>query len=272
MVHWVRATVLPVAALGVAVTLAACGGGSGRSAQDILSDAPARTLAEGTVRVAISASLAGGGAGPSFEGEGEFDFDGHRGRLVLTGGGASEIRFLGSVVFVKLAQLSARPWLRLDVEELSARPGVDLESLRQLQRNDPTAVLNYLRGATDDVEEVGTETVRGDTTTRYSATLDLDKAAAKAEPEVREDIRRIVRELGTSRLPTEAWIDEEGRLRRLRYTLDLADLADAGSRPIGGKFTASFELFQFGRPVEVADPPADEVTDLSDLIAAPPPG
>ncbi|HVL94208.1 MAG TPA: hypothetical protein VM264_12815 [Acidimicrobiales bacterium] len=247
----------------------ACSGGSGASPRDVLAAAPGKTLAEGTVRVAITAELSGGSSGTAFNGEGEFDLEARTGRLVLEGAGASEIRFVGEVVFVKLAQLQQRPWLRLDVEALSSRPGVDLDSLRQLQRNDPTAVLNYLSGVTDEVAEVGTETVRGDRTTRYRATLDLDKAQAESAPEVREDIRRIVRELGTSVLPTEAWIDEEGRLRRLRYTLDLAELDTNGEAPASGKVTASFELYQFGRPVDVSAPPDAEVTDIEDLIDNP---
>jgi len=262
-----RAAALACVAALAAVT-AACGGGGGDSPAEVLSAAPAKTLAEGTVRVSITAQLAG--AGTALDGEGEFDLKARRGRLALKRGGASEIRFLGDLIFVKLAQLQGKPWVRLDVQALSARPGVDLDSLRQLQRNDPTAVLSYLGGVTGAVEDLGEETVRGDTTTHYRATLDLDRAGAKAGAEQREDIRRIVRELGTSRLPTEAWIDEEGRLRRLRYTLDLSQLDTGGEEPAQGTVTASFELYQFGRPVEVTEPPAGEVTDIEELLRTTP--
>ncbi len=257
---------LAVAASAAAwLATVACGGGSGPTPQEVLAGAPAKTLAAGTAKVAITAQLVSGGAGSAFNGSGEFDFEADRGRLVLQGGGASEIRLAGDVVFVKLAQATERPWLKIDIEALSSRPGVDLDSLRQLQRNDPTAAMNYLRGVTADVEEIGTETVRGDPTTHYRATLDLDRAAREVEPEEREVIRQIIRGLGTSRLPTDAWIDEDGRLRRLRYTLDLAEIESSGGPASSGKVTASFELYQFGRPVDVRDPPAAEVQDVADL-------
>lgn len=261
-----RSTVRWVLAAAALVIAAGCSGPE-QSLQEVLADAPAKTLAAGTARVAISAELASGGSGSAFNGEGEFDFEAGRGRLVLRGGGASEIRLAGDVVFVKLAQVQERPWLKIDIERLASRPGIDTDSLRQLQRNDPTAVLNYLRGVTDDVREIGTETVRGDPTTHYRATLDLDRAADEVEPEVRDVIRQIISELGTSRLPTDAWIDEEGRLRRLRYTLELSASQPEGE-PVTTRVTASFELFQFGRPVDVADPPAAEVQDVADLADA----
>lgn len=266
VVHWVPRGLVAVA-VALAVTGAGCGGSS--SARDRLAAALETTQAEKTAQVAISAAVSGSGADSSFEGEGAFDFTDGRGVLVLQGGGAGEVRFAGPVVFVKLDQL-ARPWLRIDTEALRAQPGVDADSLAQLRRNNPVAVLSYLRGVTDDVEEVGQETVRGEATTRYKTTIDLDQAAEGADAEARRDIRRIVRELGTSRLPVEAWIDGAGRLRRLRYTLDVADL-DTGATRASGRITASFELFQFGRKVDVSDPPADQTTDLSDVVRAQPP-
>lgn len=266
--------------LAVALVGGACGGGDkkGSSAlQHVLASAPDKTLAEGTSKVAINVALTGSQADTSFAGDGEFDFKNQRGRLNLDlsslgvqGGEASEIRFSGDVVFMKLAlpipQLKERPWLKIDIASLGQQSGINLDSLRQFQSNDPTAALNYLRGVTDDVTEVGREQVRGDATTRYKATLDLDKAARSVPSGVKDDIRQIIRQLGTSRIPTEAWLDEQGRLRRLRYSIDLSTLE--GSPANAGTLTASFELYEFGVAVDVPDPASNEVTDLAELLGS----
>lgn len=248
-----------------------------QSAREILLAAPARTLAARTSRVAVSVVLEGSDANTSFSGDGAFDFGRRRGQLAMDltalgikGGEQSQILFAGDVVFMKLPldlpQLEKRPWIKIDVATLGRTTGLNLDSVRQLKSNDPTAALNYLRGVEGEVRRTGSEQVRGDATTRYSAVIDLDRAASEAPATDKADVRRVIEELGTSRLPAEVWIDGSGRLRRLRYRVDLATLG--GAEPLAGTVTASFELFQFGVPVAVEEPPADQVTDLGDLIRA----
>ncbi len=257
----------------------ACGGeGDSKSAKEVLAAAPGKTLAERTSRVAIDVALGGGGGG-RFQGGGEFDFEKQQGRLTLDlgplglpGVGPTEVVFNEKLLFMKLdlnvPKLRQRPWLRIDMDALGKGAGPQLEGFRQLQSNDPTAALHYLRGVTDEVKKLGTETVRGTKTTRYSATLDLGKAGQEVREDLKDDIAQIQAQLGTSTIPTEAWIDDEGRLRRLRYSVDLSkatppnQAADAGT----GTVTASFELYDFGVGVDAAAPPADQITDISELV------
>ncbi len=266
------------------VTLGAggcAGGGEGTAGPNtVLAAAPAKTIAAGTSEVAIDVAVQGQERG-AFQGDGKFDFANQTGRLELdlgplglAGAGRTEILFTADVVYIKLGlplpQLAQRPWLKIDLDELAKGQGAGIDALRQLQANDPTAVLNYLRGVTGEVSELGRETVRGASTTRYRATLDLDKAAAASPVEARDDLSNVRKQLGTSRIPTEAWIDDEGRLRRLRYTIDLSKLSDSAPAKGSGKgiVTASFELFGFGVDVDVAPPPADQITALEELIAS----
>lgn len=256
------------------------GGGAGTpsAVQALLAAAPGATIEAGSARIAIDAAVQGQTRG-TFAGEGAFAFKTEKGRLELDLGplglaGASETEVLldGDVVYLKLGAalpgLGQRPWVRIDLGTLTGGQGDGIEALRQLRANDPRAVINELRGATGDAEKLGTEAVRGTDTTHYRATVDLDKAAAASPASVRDDLAEVARQLGTSKLAMEAWLDDGGRIRRLQYTIDLAELdEEAPAKGNGtGTVVATLELFDFGTDVAVELPAEDQTTDLAQLL------
>ena len=266
----------------IIVALGACSGGDGEvdaaSPQGILAAAPGKTIAAGSSRIAVKAAVDGQTRG-TFDGAGEFEFETERGRLDLdlgplglAGAGRTEVLLDRDTVYLKLGRqlpgLGNKPWLKIDLDALAGGQGDSIEALRQLQANDPSAVLNYLRGVTGKATTVGVETVRGTVTTHYKATVDLRKAAESSPEEVRDDLTEVVRQLGDSRLPVDACIDDYGRLRRLRYRVDLAELADDAPAKGAGKgtVTANLELFDFGVVVTFTAPPVGETTDLARLL------
>lgn len=281
MSFWRRPLLLALAVAAVSSGACAKGGAGDVSAtQAILIAAPGRTIDAGSARIAVDAAVQGQTKG-TFAGQGAFAFKTEQGRLELdlgplglAGATRTEVLLDGDVVFLKLGGalpgLGQRPWVRIDLSQLKKGQGDGIEALRQLRANDPRAVINELRGATGDAEKVGTESVRGIETTHYRATVDLDEAAAASPDGVRDGLTEVARQLGTPKLPVEAWLDAEGRLRRLRYTIDLADLDDeAPAKGAGtGTVVATLELFDFGAEVAVAPPPADQTTDLADLLGS----
>jgi hypothetical protein len=137
--------------------------------------------------------------------------------------------------------------------------GVDLSQLSG-QQNDPTQVLAFLKGAADDVEAVGTENVRGTETTHYRATVDLRKAIEGADgitdPETFE---RFLEQIDDETVDVDVWIDDDGRARRMEYGM-------AMQLPQGAvEIESAMDWFDFGTEVDVEPPPADQVTDISDL-------
>jgi len=251
------------------------------AAQAVLVAAPERTIDAGPARIAVNAAVQGQTRG-TFAGDGAFDFRTGKGRLELdlgplglAGASRTEVLLDGDVVFLKLGGalpgLGSRPWVRIDLATLTKGRGDGIEALRQLRANDPRAVINLLRGATGDTERVGAGPVRDTDTTHYRATVDLDEAASSSPAALRDDLAEVARQLGTSKLPVEAWLDAGGRIRRLRYTIDLADLADEAPAKGGGAGTvvATLELSDFGTEVSVSPPPPDQTTDLAELLGGP---
>lgn len=198
-------------------------------------------------------------------GEGVFDLkEGDHGRLTLTVPGPApatlEMRVVDGDVFVMVPGLEAeqpgKRWVRIDPEAAAGQPA------DALGLQNPTELIALI-GSAASFERTGVETVGGEEMALWSGTLDL--AALAEDPGAAQRLDSM----GVGELPTEVAIDSEERLRLVRVTIDLADIAHTeGQAPHHGaptEIVVSLELFDFGVPVDVEPPPAAEVTD------APPP-
>ena len=223
--------------------------------------------------------------GLKMTGDGAFDYAERQGRMTLNiprvAGvefGRIEAVFVGNTIYEKfppnIAQfLGGKPWLKIDIATLSKTAGVDFNTLVQAQSSDPTQALQFLNGAADDVSVVGKEQLRGDDVTHYRATIDFDRAAASAPAEQQAAIRQVAQIYAGLKVPTDVWVDGDNRLRKMTYVMDLSKLqfppesAAAKGTKLTGQMTYAMELFDFGTKVEAVEPPADQVTDFSQLMS-----
>jgi hypothetical protein len=122
---------------------------------------------------------------------------------------------------------------------------------------------------------VGPETVRGVATTHYRFDVDSAKALAKLPADAHAAIKAFIAQLGITATPMEAWIDAEGRIRRIHATIDTSKSTASPSPLLSGlpatalrKSTdLTMELFDYGAPVSVTVPAADEVTDFGPMLS-----
>jgi hypothetical protein len=279
----VRSLVFLAAALTV-LGVSACGGDASAPAtpQAAVVQAADRTSDAGSSRASFEITMTGLAPEPlTMTGEGIFDSQARKGRLTMDlsalGAGSgqdlgeAEMIFDDFVVYMKFPFLSElqgglKEWLRFDIRELGKEQGFDLGQLSQLNQNDPSQALQYLRAASEDVEELGKEEVRGVETTHYRMTIDLRKVVDQAPEEQREQLRaqidQIVEQSGIQMVPTEVWIDDEGLARRMELTYNGMRFAPGEE----GDMTMTMELFDFGVEVDIQPPPANNVTDLQDLL------
>ena len=246
------------------------------SAQERIAQAATKTTEAGSARFAMTMSMQGGAQEVTVDAEGAMEFASQKVAMTMNLGelgaqaGMDTIEMLseGQTIYMKFPnheQLRLpTPWLKMDLGELTGVPG--MESLSQLNSNDPSKTLEMLRGVSEDVEEIGTEDVRGTSTTHYKANMDLNKAIAEIPEEDREALEQQFEQLGTDTVPTEVWIDDEGLLRRQTSTVDLSKVkgaASGGAAPT--EMVIEMELFDFGAEVDVDAPPKAEVTDFAEL-------
>ena len=177
--------------------------------------------------------------------------------------------FAGGVIYERFPDrltgaLGGKPWVKIDVKAVT---GVDPSALGQGQANDPTQGLAFLRGVSGPVREVGHERVRGDDTTHYAVTVDLERAVAQAPADQRAALQTLIDQVGVATLPVDVWIDGDNRVRRehLAYDLSKMHLPNQTTAPTGA-IDATIELYDFGVPVVVNVPPPDQVTDLGALL------
>jgi hypothetical protein len=273
-----RSLTLALFMLALAALPLACGGES-VSPQAAVAQAATKYDEAGSSRVSMSATMTGVPGGPfTFTGEGEFDRE--RGRMTMdmselgeaTGGAfAGELEMIldDLVMYMKFPEAiteqlpGGKSWVRIDLREAGKELGIDLEELMQVQQSDPSQSLQYLRGASDDFEEVGEEEVRGVETTHYRGTIDLHKAVEQLPEDARESFERAIDLIGTDELPLDVWIDDDGMARRMKYE---QPLPSGGGEE--GAMELTMEFFDFGVDVDVEPPPSDEVIDIRELIGA----
>jgi hypothetical protein len=247
-----------LALLLMAISLTACGG-------DVTSIDPVAKAADRTQDVAgahfvMSARVAAEGQTVEFAGPGEIADHGQKLHMHMTmpaailgmkGLAGKSVTFeaigAGKTFYFRggpFAQVAGKKWVVVGDDEASF----------DLGQNDPSKMLEYLR-AVSQVQEVGTETVRGVKTTHYKARIQLDKVADKVSPEAAHALEQLSTGLGTNEIPIEAWVSDDGLVRKLAMNW----------HPKRGSFVLNLELFGFG-DVGIAVPSASETVNVKQLL------
>ncbi|MFL5797518.1 MAG: LppX_LprAFG lipoprotein [Actinomycetota bacterium] len=256
-----RARLIVVVAV-MAVVGGACGGSSGAGSADLaklVSDATSKTR-ESSARLAMDVTA----TSPQFPNpvhitaSGAFENSDQRGLMKmripdLTGSGQApkqlEIRVIGTKVYAMVPGLgsSDKPWIETDASTFGAQSG-------SFGSSDPSQFLDYLKGASNNIRDEGDDTVRGVHTRKLGVQLDLRKAVASLGEQQRQAVEQAIQQLGTSSIPAEVWIDGQGRLRKMEFSLHLQK---------GGQqadISLSLEMFDFGVQVNVQPPPRSQVS------------
>ena len=273
----------------LALVAAGCGGGSGGKSSmtplELVSQATSKTTKATSAKVHMTISETVGPVGPLEIGvDGVVDNAKHsgdmtidmssiaqiasgaagnanawKGEVVVDGSNLSHVvEYMRLPVFSTLLP-SAKPWLKVDLSELGKLKGVNFGQLLQSAgTQDPSQALQALE-AIANVKEVGTAHVDGVDTTEYSGTVDPQKVAALLPKNA--GLGQVFKQLGTTPIPVSAWIDGDGYIRKFEESFSMT-ATNAGRMDM--KLAATFS--DFGTPVSITIPPADQTTDVVQLI------
>jgi hypothetical protein len=255
--------------------LAGCGATTSVSrdaSPELLAAAVDKTTKAESSRMSFAVNLKAPGESGKMKGEGVFDYRRNAGQMKMNLSGLDEgledIEFIvdGDVIYTRGFDddlPAGKSWMKIDTSTIQG--AAQFGELNGMNR--PAVELQYLRAASKEVEEKGREKVRGVETTRYHAVIDLSKLAREAAEEAPAGLRKQVRQeaknfsgMGIDELPTDVWIDADGLLRKM--TMDISFKAD-GEKV---RMETSVELFDFGVPVKLTPPPAEETVDFSELM------
>jgi hypothetical protein len=162
------------------------------------------------------------------------------------------VMYMRSPLFDKMVPTGK--WVKMDVEKIANKEGVDLGAITNVNQADPSQSLSMLM-ASSNARVTGSERIRGVQTTHYAFNIDFKKLAHdnKAFKQLREAT-------GSVSAPAEAWIDARGRVRRLAVTISMR-----GQLATPMTMTMTEDLYDFGVHTNVTPPSDDLVVDLSSL-------
>lgn len=239
------------------VIVDAAGGGT------VLTSAAEATTAEGSARMTMEMSFEIGADRTTMTADGLVDFSEERARMTMRSAAFSaplELVSQGNTVYIQATappfaeQAAGKPWLAYDASGYAPGFGGDA-----VGGADPRGLLRLLeeRGVAGDVRQGGREQVRGVPTTRYTADVDVQALLGEFDgPQFRETAEA----LEDAEATITVWIGAEDVVRRssmaMRFRVEGQSFAT----------TVTMELFDFGVPVDVVVPPADQVHQVEDIL------
>lgn len=233
-----------------------------------LAGAADATIAAGTARVAVVGTVEGVPLVGPFTltvAEGEVDLAGQRARLLRQVPGVSSVPLLDRLLpepveilhdrgasYLRLPIGAERAWVRLgEPEDLTEHPDLVGPGLAN-----PAAALGLLRALEGLPRVDGPDVVRGQASTRFRVTVDLERAANVLSGRARDVALGLRRIRGRNDLSLDVWLDDADRVTRLRYRVE----PELGGARIS--LTTDLELFDFGIPVAIRAPAADALVSL----------
>ena len=261
-----------------AAVVAGCG--SDTLSFDPVASAASKTVDYQSARVEFTATMdVEGVGGMAFSGAGLFDGRTRTGALNMRftlpadaqaqlGGADPTMQMImdgrhGLVMYMRsplFRGLAADKWIKLDMEKLLKQQGIDLSSVMSADQADPSQALHMLMASTD-AHPVGYDRVRGVLTTHYMLNVDVGRLA-KGNKQLSKTFETLRKLTGVRSFPAEAWVDDQGRVRRMKIDMSL-------NVPTGGAVTMSMteDLYAFGVKVNVQPPNPSDVFDASALVS-----
>lgn len=211
----------------------------------------------GSAEVVTSMETAAGGTRVTIRGKGTYDFRARSGRLKVVlpqdAAGEDEHRPItellapGALYMMNRgAGVPADKWVRIDTTALAdgnlVTGGV----------TDPMAAAELLGGARA-VTYVGETDLAGVTVRHYRGTADIGRAARRAPAAFRGALAAAAKGFRTHAVPFDAYLDEQGRLRKVRHRFSFANEGQVR------EVVSTTLLYGFGVPVSVPLPDARDI-------------
>jgi hypothetical protein len=149
-----------------------------------------------------------------------------------------------------------KQWASEDTTKVYAALGGKPGSLPQ-ETMDPSQLLQMLKGE-GDLENLGTATIDGVTTTHYRVVVDVAKLLQRRGSS--PAMKQLAASAGMKSIPEDAWVGQDGLVRRLQMTLSMS----ANGTPL--QMTMVVDYTAFGVGAAIAAPPSSQVFDMTSLV------
>ncbi len=289
-----------VAALVVALGLVAsgCGGSQGAIPElASLTQVASTSASTDTAKFALTFEMAVPGADQSlsFSAEGGFDTPAKRSQMTIDLSSLAELMkqlgsSLGGTVTGDLGDSSdwkleaimdgdvaylnfpliakdlpdGKTWIKGDAEDFSKADTSGLGQFGSLSGMDPRDIFGFLKAVSGSIESWGARRCvasRRATTAPRSIPRSSPSSFRPSSARALGGVDEAARQAGMTELPLDVWIDADKRIRKLAIELDAK--MPGSDKSLKASFVV--ELYDYGTPLELDLPPADQVADASTL-------
>ena len=259
-----------VAAVCVAVSLVVVlGGGGTANASAAVIDAVNNSLAGKTAHVALTESVQEAGQGFTMNGTGSIDFSQNALDLQASGtvGGQQldlELLYLGGTMYMQIPGISqvesGKSWVSLDLSSIANQAGSGSAGALGSGGN-PTATLQLLAQQGNTVTPIGSSTIDGVDVQGYQVTLSHAAIEAElAKANLPSWIRQAASSVNIGDTSYKVYVDGQGLLRREAISMQISVSSQQAA------VSVQMDLTDYGAPVNVQAPPADQVVDFSHFL------
>lgn len=178
--------------------------------------------------------------------------------------GSMEIRQIDEIAYLKFPFFTAfmgaeTEWVSMPADEDAAAPeGFGTGG----NPTNPGSFLEAFSDAEGQVELIGPDDVRGISTTHFRLIVDESWQDALSEEELAE--LEAQGPIPDAEFPIDLWIDDGGLVQRMAMIIDGSQIPDEADDEFDS-MTMTFDFYGFGESVVIEPPPADQVTDASEL-------
>ncbi len=260
-------TVASVVALALITTMVVASQGGGTDADAAVITAVDTAIAGGSADLTATGSIVAAGQTVTFTGTGSMDFSTSAVSLDLTANAAGQqineqAVYLAGVVYEQLPQIAqvapGKSWVSLDLSSLTQAAGQGGTGLG----GNPLAMLHVLALQGNTVTDGGATTLDGQAVHEYDVSLnpaviqqELDSANLPAW--LKQAVSQVTVHGGSEKV----YIDGTGQLAGASYAVEETAGA-AGTVSV----TESLGFTDYGTPVTISAPPADQVIPFSQLL------
>ncbi|MDJ0954095.1 MAG: hypothetical protein QNJ81_10490 [Acidimicrobiia bacterium] len=170
--------------------------------------------------------------------------------------GEMEVRTVGDTAYLRFGMFAM---LGVETEWVSMPASDADDTAASFGANpvNPADIMSSFGPGTNEIQDLGRETIRGVDTTHYQVIVDIEAMMAAADEEELEELEGIGASFPTGTMPVDFWVGDDGNV--YRFALSFDGTIDPES-PFE-QMEMVWEMFDYGAPISVTAPPEEDVTD-----------
>ena len=221
-------------------------------------------------------TMEGSAAGQTMTASGAMSVDGANTKFSMTStmaGQATEMRMVDKVMYIKLSPEDGKQmgtdktWAKISADGTDPVSQAMGSALSQsAEQSDPSKILDKVSKAGRIISSDQTQ-LNGEQVNHYKVEIDVAKAVdqftGQAPAATRDKFNEMIKGKDI-KIPAELWLNKDNL--PVQVTMDQGPMMQAMGLPGGGDAKFTMKYSDWGTPVEVAAPPAEQVVDLGELM------